>query len=124
MNYWLKNVVCPGVIFILLDVVFILSQQKNFASQILQIQSSEPKMRILPAIFCYIFLIFSLYYFIIKLNRPPLDAFILGVVIYGVFETTNYSIFKHWNPMMVIIDTLWGGILMYLTTVITYNYIK
>lgn len=124
MNYWLKNVVGPGVIVILLDIIFILSQQKNFASQILKIQSSEPKMRILPAIFCYIFLIFSLYYFIIKTNRPPLDAFILGVVIYGVFETTNYSIFKHWNPMMVIIDTLWGGILMYLTTVITYNYIK
>ena len=124
MNYWLKKLILPGIVFILLDVVFILSQQKNFTNQILRVKNSTPQLRIWPAIFCYIFLIYSLYHFIIEPNRPVMDAFILGVAIYGVYETTNYSTLKNWDLQTVLVDITWGGVLMSLTTFIAYNYIK
>ncbi len=53
----------------------------------------------------------GLNYFIIKPKRSISDAFLLGLVIYGVYETTNWAIFNKWSVKSVIIDTLWGGIL-------------
>jgi uncharacterized membrane protein len=49
-----------------------------------------------------------------------MDAFILGIVIYGVYETTNYAIFDKWNIQALTLDTLWGGILFAITTKIVY----
>ena len=49
-----------------------------------------------------------------------MDAFLLGIVIYGVYESTNYAILKNWNIKAVALDTLWGGILFALTTKVTY----
>ena len=73
-------------------------------------------MNFLSTLLCYIFLIFGINYFIIKPNRSIKDAFLLGIIIYGVFETTNKSLFSKWSWLTVIIDTLWGGILFALTT--------
>jgi uncharacterized membrane protein len=42
------------------------------------------------------------------------------VLINGVYETTNYAFFKNWSPLLVLLDTLWGGILLATTTII-YN---
>jgi uncharacterized membrane protein len=69
-------------------------------------------------------LIFGLYYFIIKDNRPILDALLLGLVINAVYEGTTYAIFKKWNIKVVIMDILWGGVLLALTTLITYKLAK
>jgi uncharacterized membrane protein len=52
------------------------------------------------------FLIFGLNYFIINDKKSVLDAFILGIIIYGVYETTNYSLLKKWPLTVVIVDTI------------------
>ena len=70
------------------------------------------------ALFCYLFLSFGLYYFIIKSNKSLIDAFLLGLVIYGVFDTTNKALFSKWKWNTVLFDTLWGGVLFLLTTYI------
>jgi len=65
--------------------------------------------------------VFSLNYFIISRKKPLIDAFILGIVIYGVYETTNYAILQKWSLFAVILDTFWGGLLFTLTTYIAYK---
>ena len=67
---------------------------------------------------CYIFLIIGINYFIIKPRKSVTDAFLLGIVIYGVYETTNYALFKKWSLLTVFMDTLWGGVLFAATTYI------
>ena len=47
---------------------------------------------------------------------------VLGLVIYGVYETTNYAIFKNWTLSTVLLDTAWGAILLGLTTFLTYQF--
>ena len=69
-------------------------------------------------IICYIFLITGLNYFIIQYNKSPQDAFLLGLIIYGVFETTSLALFSKWSILLGIIDTLWGASLFWLTTLI------
>ena len=76
------------------------------------------QVNFLGAALCYIFLIVGINYFIIKPRKSVTDAFLLGLVIYGVYETTNYALFKNWSILTVIIDTLWGGLLFASTTYI------
>lgn len=101
---------------------FYLSFMKNyFNNQIKLVQNTNLELDFTAIILCYILLIFGLYYFIIKDNKSIFNSFILGILIYGVFELTNKSIFDNWQWMMVLYDGLWGGILFAITTTLVYK---
>jgi uncharacterized membrane protein len=78
-------------------------------------------VKLLSALLCYLLMTFSLNYFVLSKSKSIKDAFILGFIIYGIYNTTNYTILKDWNIYMSIIDTFWGGILFSLTTYILTN---
>jgi len=107
-----------AIVFITLDSFYLNYMKGYFEKQVQDVQGSALKINFLGAALCYLFLIIGLNYFIIKPKKSVQDAFLLGLVIYGVYETTNYAIFKNWSFISVIIDTLWGGILFALTTYI------
>jgi uncharacterized membrane protein len=104
-----------SIIFTLIDSIYLYLMSNIFKTMIKQIQGSDVKIRFISTILCYIFLIFSLYYFIVSQKASIITAFLLGISIYGVYETTNLAIFKKWDPIIAIIDTLWGGILFSIT---------
>jgi uncharacterized membrane protein len=118
----MNKLVLSAVILLVLDALFIYANSAMFKRQIMAVQGSPLQMNAVGGILCYIFLIGGLYYFILKNKRPVQDAFWLGLVIYGVYETTTYALLKNWNFATVIIDTLWGGILFALTTYLTYKF--
>ncbi len=107
-----------AIVLITIDFMYLQSIKGYFQKQVRSVQGSAMEINYLGAAICYIFLIVGINYFIIKPNRSVKDAFLLGLVIYGVYETTNYALFKNWSAITVIIDTLWGGILFALTTFI------
>ncbi len=107
-----------AIIFITIDFIYLNVVKSYFDNQIKQVQGSPIKMNYLGAAICYILLIIGINYFIIKPNKSVSDAFLLGIIIYGVYETTNYAILKDWSILTVIIDTLWGGLLFASTTYI------
>ena len=107
-----------AIVFISIDFVYLNLLKNYFSKQIQLVQGSSAKMNFLGAALCYIFLIIGINYFIIKPHKSVSEAFLLGLIIYGVYETTNYAIFKNWSIISVIIDTLWGGILFASTTYI------
>jgi uncharacterized membrane protein len=105
-----------AILFVTLDYIYLSLIKNFFTKQITDIQGSAVKMNYLAAILCYIFLILGLNYFIIRPRRSVQDAFLLGLVIYAVYETTNKTLFSKWSWITVVIDSLWGGILFALTT--------
>jgi uncharacterized membrane protein len=107
-----------AILFITIDSLYLNLMKSYFQKQIQTVQGSNIQINFLGAALCYIFLIAGLNYFIIKPHKSPRDAFLLGLVIYGVYETTNYALFKNWSILTVFIDTLWGGLLFALTTYI------
>ena len=107
-----------AVVFVVLDSIYLNFIKDYFSNQIKLIQGTPIKLNFLATLLCYIFLIFGINYFIINSNRSIQDAFLLGIVIYGVFETTNMALFAKWSWVTVIIDTLWGGTLFALTAYI------
>jgi uncharacterized membrane protein len=89
---------------------------KYFNNQVQKVQNSPIQINFAATFICYVFLITGLNYFIIDTNKSVSDAFLLGIVIYGVYETTNLALFKNWSWLTAIIDTLWGGVLFSATT--------
>ena len=114
-------ILVSAVIFVLLDMVYLNAFKSFFMNIVQKVQKgSAVKFRLVGAVLCYAFLIFGLNYFILQ-NRSKTwkDAFLLGLVIYGVYETTNYALLQDWPLSAVIQDTLWGGTVMALTTILT-----
>lgn len=107
-----------SIILISIDFVYLNIMKGYFEREIKNIQLSNLKINYLGVAFSYIFIITGLNYFIIKPNKSVSDAFLLGLVIYGVYESTNYALFKNWSLLTVLIDTIWGGVLFSSTTYI------
>jgi len=117
----LRLVLLSSIIFVVIDAFYLTYMTKFFNDLIRNIQGTKIKFRFLGALICYFFLIFGLNYFILNKNKSPFDAAIFGLVIYGVYESTNYAIFDNWNLKALVLDTLWGGVLFYTTTYLTYK---
>lgn len=112
-----------ATIMLLLDSVYLSSVKKPFSLLVQSIQHSPMTLRIIPIVLCYSFLLLLFYYFLIYKKGSILDAFLLGLGIYGVYETTNFAIFKEWNNLSIsILDTIWGGVL-FSTTLYIHNMI-
>lgn len=113
-------IIISAIIMLLLDSAFIYGSSNIFSSQIIAVQRSPIQLNIASAIACYFFLIFGLYYFILRERKSIFTAFLLGVVIYGVYETTSMALLKNWKLTTVLMDTTWGGVLFATTTYLTY----
>jgi uncharacterized membrane protein len=107
-----------AIVLITIDFVYLNVMKGYFDNQIKRVQGLPIKMNFLGAALCYILLIVGINYFIIKPRKSVSDAFLLGIIIYGVYETTNLALLKNWSLLTVIIDTLWGGLLFAATTYI------
>ena len=107
------------ILFIVVDYFYLSFMKDHFNTLIKNIQGKKIKFNLLGAIICYIFLILALNYFVLNEKKTPLHAVILGLCIYGVYESTNLAIFEKWNFETLIIDTLWGGVLFGIVTFLT-----
>jgi len=104
------------VCLLALDGIYLSIFGNQFAKMIFSIQGSAIKLKYISAILCYILLVTGLYYFIILPKRPILDAFLFGVLIYGVYDTTNHATIQKWKWYLALLDTIWGGTLFAITT--------
>ena len=105
----------------MLDAIYISPQFTSFQQLYKKIQGSPLVIKPLGAVLCYVFLVAELYYFILMNKRSVLDAFILGVCTYGVYNTTNYALLTDYPLRLVFTDTLWGGVLFAVTTWVYYK---
>lgn len=119
----IKNIIISAVVMLVLDAIYLTSISSTFNNMIVNIQGSPIAFRIESVIICYFALIFGLNYFILNSGKSKedmiRDAVLLGLVIYTVYETTNYALINKWEPKVALIDSIWGGALFGLTAFIT-----
>ena len=104
-----------------LDATYISLIKEPYLQQIENIQTTKPSVKMVGVLLSYAFLIFGINYFILQKKASLIDAFLFGIVIYGVYDATAYALFTKWSTNLAIIDTLWGGILMITTVYLTYT---
>ena len=120
----MNSFIVSSVLLVLVDSIYLYFIGKPvFDKTVSAIQNSALVVNIAPAVFTYILMAILLNYFIISVNKSPFDAFLLGFCAYGIFDFTNMAIFKKYNLRTAITDTLWGAILFFTVTSITY-YVK
>jgi uncharacterized membrane protein len=120
----MNSFIVSSILLVLVDSIYLYFIGKPvFDKTVAAIQNSSLVVNMAPAIFTYILMAILLNYFIISVNKSAFDAFILGFCTYGIFDFTNMAIFKKYNLRTAITDTLWGAILFFSVTTITY-YIK
>ena len=106
------------VLLILVDSVYLYLTKSIFGEMIVRIQKFAIQPRYWSAAIVYILLAFGLYRFILKPNRPVWEAFLFGIIIYGVFDFTSHAIFKKYELTVALMDTVWGGVLSAIVTTI------
>jgi len=111
-------ILITAIVLIVIDAIYLNLMKGYFEKQIQIIQGSKPQIKYTGVLICYLFLVIGLYYFIIKPKKSVSDAFLFGLVVYAVYESTNYALFNKWSILTLVMDTLWGGILFALTTYI------
>ena len=108
------------VLLLVFDGIYLQFIYGGFNRMIERIQGSGMKLRWEGAVVCYLVLTGLLYYFIVREGKSATDAALLGVGTYAVYESTSYALLKNWDLNIAVIDSLWGGVLFYLTTTVIY----
>jgi uncharacterized membrane protein len=129
-NHHVYNLLIIAFIMAFVDIFYLSSMASFFNRLLINIQGTPIKLDMFATIIVYICLVFQLYYFVLKNEAQYktkqgiiLDAFLIGLTTYGVYEYTNKAIFKKWTYEATIYDTIWGGVLFGLTSVL-YLYVK
>ena len=99
------------VSFVALDALFFWVNQTFLDKVIRSVQGKPTNVRVAGALLCYVALTLLMYF---TLSLDYLKTFGLGAGVYAVYEGTNYAIFEKWPASMVLIDTVWGGVLFVL----------
>ncbi|GAB4223007.1 MAG: DUF2177 family protein [Gammaproteobacteria bacterium] len=73
------------------------------------------------AILVYILFALGIILFVVKqtdgtMLNGLLWGGLLGLVIYGIYDLTNYAVFANWPLNIIIIDIIWGTILCGVTS--------
>jgi uncharacterized membrane protein len=71
-----------------------------------RVQGETISYRALGGILVYLFLA----YLVLETTSYQ-QAFFHGLCVYGVYEATNYTVFRHYDWKFAAADTVWGGIL-------------
>lgn len=119
MELNMKRIIISTVLFILIDSIYLKLVSPLFNKLINNIQGTDIKLRLDGALYAYICIVLVFNYFILHKNGTLLDAFLLGLLTYGIYEGTNRAIFSKWSLDVMLIDSLWGGILFSLVYYIT-----
>lgn len=123
MLIFFRNIILLSIIVLTLDYLYLGGILKDpFLKMVKKIQKKEGNVNYVYTAVVYILIITGIHYFIIREKRSGFDAFLLGSIIYGIFDFTNLAIFDDYSLTLAIHDTLWGGTLFFLTTKI-YDYL-
>ena len=112
-----KDFLILSTTILILDKIYLGSVLSDpFMKMIKKIQKREGNVNYAYALIVYLLIVIAIHTFIIREKKSAWSVFLLGIVIYGVFDFTNLAIFSDYSLGLAIHDTIWGGTLFYITT--------
>ena len=120
----MRQIIISAIVMLALDILYLNLFRGYFNTVVTNIQGSPIELDYYATIGCYIVMVMGINYFILRGNKGYIDAFFLGLLIYSVFDFTTKAIFKNWEYKAVVIDSLWGGTLFAITTIVTKKIIE
>ena len=118
-------------IFILfIDSIWLYFNYNNYNRLVIKVQGSPISVNLIGALLSYLTVLIGIFAFSIPMIKFHIkennnqSLFILclkyggglGLIMYGIFNSTNMGIFKNYQSFMAGLDTLWGTILFTLSS--------
>lgn len=112
----MKSLFLAPLFLLLIDAPFIYGVSGTYR-KLLGREQLTTWQRALPAfIGVYFVLTLAIVYVALTSKKPLLAAFLIGMAAYGTYGFTVYAIMPNWPEWLVLLETLWGGILVAATT--------
>jgi uncharacterized membrane protein len=104
-----------AAVFLILDAIMLTLVMKPLFTRHIGPLMAEP-IRIAPAALFYLAYVAGLVYLLslpaLKTGTPlVVPALLIGLMAYGTYEFTSWSIMRDWHWQMVLTDVTWGGVL-------------
>ena len=125
----MNKLIISSFLLLALDLIWLKGYMGNeYRKMIRKIQGSDMQVNTIYAILSYALMIIGLNVFVIpNINRDNLMmdslkyGFLFGIVLYGVYDFTIGAVLKGWNFKLALIDVLWGGIVYFLASYLTFK---
>ena len=99
----------------ILDGIYLTIRKPYHENLFYSIQQKPLHIRIFPAILVYAVLLFTIYFYAVRLAKSIDDAVMKGALngflMYVFYDLTNYATLTNYTVGMVIGDSLWGALL-------------
>jgi uncharacterized membrane protein len=110
-----------AAVMLLLDGIWIYLVAGNaFSSVIENIQGSAMKIRPVGAVVAYAAMILLFSQFTTK-ESSGWDVFLLGFLVYAIYDGTNYALLDKYDLKTAIVDAVWGGCIFWMTSRLVYK---
>ena len=128
----MNKLIVSSVLLLVLDLIWLKGYMGNeYKKMIRKIQGSDMRVNTIYAILSYTLMIIGLNVFVIpNINKDKLlfdslkYGFLFGIILYGVYDFTIGAVLKDWNLNLAIVDVLWGGIVYFLATYLTFKILE
>ena len=128
----MNKLIIYSVLLLVLDLIWLKGYMGNeYKKMIRKIQGSDMRVNTIYAILSYTLMIIGLNVFVIpNINKDKLlfdslkYGFLFGIILYGVYDFTIGAVLKDWNLNLAIVDVLWGGIVYFLATYLTFKILE
>ena len=129
MHFTFVSLLLTALLFIVLDFLwFQFSLPRFYGPTFEAIQGHELQFRAGAGVFAWVLLAFGIQYFVLDENvKTGQDAFIrgalMGFIIYGVYNGTNYATLSNYNMSTFVADNIWGTLVSGTVAYLAWNYI-
>lgn len=109
--------------YLILDRFWFNFSLPSYNKVIQNIQNQPMQFRPISLI-AYLLLALGMTLFVLVPEKPVIYGAVYGLIVYGIFNMTNLTLFKDWTLNISVIDTLWGIFVSFLTAFISKLIIK
>uniref|UniRef100_A0A6C0BKV7 DUF2177 family protein n=1 Tax=viral metagenome TaxID=1070528 RepID=A0A6C0BKV7_9ZZZZ len=95
-----------AVLIFMIDIPWLYFTSKIAGEMFRKIQGHKITMKLVPSIIVYLVLSY-----LATIPKSAMDAFLLGLTVYAVYDFTNLATLTHYTTQFAILDSLWGGVL-------------
>jgi len=128
--YNLTNIIIVYAAFIIIDLAYLSTNfaKSNVNTQILAVQKENLNMtptKQFASLFIWGFLLLGIHIFVKPLSQDNTSALLYGalygLIVYLIFDLTNYVIFSNYTFKFLVLDVAWG---VFLCSIINLLYFK
>ena len=126
----LKNFLITMVVFLTIDMVWLLVIAKNLYAKYLGYLMTD-QVKVAAAFIFYIIFVIGIIYFVIN---PALAkeswqyalfvGMFFGFITYATYDLTSLSVVRDWPIFITIVDLIWGTFLSGTTALVSYMLIR